>query len=305
MLRTLSSAKQDPSWLGSYAKDFHKRFLNLLGYQFRAFGSVQALAIDESANIGISLLPDSEKVAALESVELDKLFTPFDLKRLDSYANNMLDYHVILDLMPTIADLYFSGKIRNDNGVKLSGVQQALLLAIGLQRKQIEDVEKELGLAMIQLLAMFVKVMRKVSMHFRQLREGAITQSMPDVQQSNGIDGDTEPNGGHVNPENVGKALEDELAEGGAEVLSEEKERMRAMIDALPLDNYEMANGDAAWEDAEKQIRDAEKKGRKHGNVAIKSSRSDDKSKRKAGEALAEAQKEAEKEMGKKHKRGR
>ncbi|KAK1091075.1 N-acetyltransferase 10, partial [Friedmanniomyces endolithicus] len=53
MLRTLESGGSDPSWLGAYAKDFHKRFLALLSYQFRSFGSVQALAIDESANRGI------------------------------------------------------------------------------------------------------------------------------------------------------------------------------------------------------------------------------------------------------------
>ena len=41
----------------------------------------------------------------------------------------MLDYHVILDLVPRIAALYFSGPLRAH--VKLSGVQAALLLAIG------------------------------------------------------------------------------------------------------------------------------------------------------------------------------
>ena len=147
MLRTLSSASQDPSWLGAYAKDFHRRFMNLLSYQFRAFGSVQALAIDESANMGISLLEEGEKAKPLDKAGLDECFTPFDLKRLDSYANNMLDYHVILDLMPTIAVLFFSGRMRNDNGLRLSGVQQALLCAIGLQRKVLETWRKSLAWA--------------------------------------------------------------------------------------------------------------------------------------------------------------
>lgn len=299
MLRTLSSASQDPSWLGAYAKDFHRRFMNLLSYQFRAFGSVQALAIDESANMGISLLEDGEKPKPLDKAGLDECFTPFDLKRLDSYANNMLDYHVILDLMPTIAQLFFSGRMRNDNGLRLSGVQQALLCAIGLQRKVLEDVEKELGLGMSQLLAMFVKVMRKVSMHFRQLQEGEIGKGMP-ASTSRAIDADETVDGGNVNPvdpETVGKKLQDELAEGGAEFDTQERERMRAMIDALPLENYETQNGDASWEDAERQIREAEKRGGKSGQtVAV---RKEGGGKRKAGEALAEAQREAEKEGGK------
>ena len=298
MLRTLDGGENDPAWLCAYAKDFHRRFLSLLSYQFRAFGSVQALALDESAHMGIILLDEGEKARSLDKQALDELFTPFDLKRLDSYANNMLDYHVILDLMPGIAHLFFTGRIKNENGVRLSGVQQALLCAIGLQRKVLEDVEKELGLQTSQLLAMFVKVLRKVSMHFRQLQDGAIAKDMPEIQQRSGIDGEAGANG-DVDPDTVGKDLADELAEGGAEFDKEEKERMRAMINDLPLDQYANANGGVAWEDAERQVREAGHKGRKSTTVSVKSSRAEDKGKRKAGEALAEAQREAERVDGK------
>lgn len=77
--------------------------------------------------------------ADLGSSELSILLTPFDLKRLESYANNMLDYHVILDLLPTIASLYFQKRLGDD--VRLSAVQSSILLALGLQRKSIEEVE--------------------------------------------------------------------------------------------------------------------------------------------------------------------
>jgi len=85
--------------------------------------------------------------------ELSTLFTPFDLKRLDSYANNMLDYHVILDLMPTVANLYFqkrlggskasrSAEAQNaEHQVRLTAVQSGILLGLGLQRKTIEELE--------------------------------------------------------------------------------------------------------------------------------------------------------------------
>jgi N-acetyltransferase 10 len=65
--------------------------------------------------------------------------TPFDLKRLESYANNMLDYHVILDLLPNLASLYFEKRLNGD--VQLSAVQSSILLALGLQRKSVEEVE--------------------------------------------------------------------------------------------------------------------------------------------------------------------
>lgn len=51
----------------------------------------------------------------------------------------MLDYHVVLDLLPTLAALYFSKRLPVD--VKLSGVQSSILLALGLQRKSVEDIE--------------------------------------------------------------------------------------------------------------------------------------------------------------------
>ena len=296
MLRTLETGSSDPSWLGAYAKDFHKRFLSLLSYQFRTFGSVQALAIDESASVGINLLEDTEKAKALDKTALDELFTPFDLKRLDSYANNMLDYHVILDLMPSIAQLYFTGRMRDDNGIKLSGVQKTLLCAIGLQRKVLEDVEKELGLNMSQLLAMFVKVMRKISMHFRQLQEGAIAKTMPEAERTaapDDVDGD-----GDVDMETVGKDLAAELAQGGAEFDEEERARNKRMVDDLPLKNFEIANGDAGWEEAEKAV----KEGKGKSTFSVKSAKREEKAKRKAGEALAEVQREAE-SLGKKGKK--
>ena len=75
----------------------------------------------------------------LQTPELNILLSPFDIKRLESYANNMLDYHVIMDLLPTIAALYFEKRLGQD--IKLSAVQSSILLSLGLQRKTIEDVE--------------------------------------------------------------------------------------------------------------------------------------------------------------------
>ncbi|KAI4137296.1 MAG: hypothetical protein L6R39_007357, partial [Caloplaca ligustica] len=176
MLRTLATASNDSAWLGAFARDFHKRFLSLLSYQFRTFPSVLALSINESANTG-ARLDTSSPPRPLTRSELDDEFSPFDLKRLDSYANNMLDYHVIIDMVPQIAFLYFTRRL--EPAVSLTGVQQSILLAIGLQRKVLDDVEKELNLPASQLLAMFVKIVRKVSSHFRALVAGTVAETMP------------------------------------------------------------------------------------------------------------------------------
>ena len=138
--------------------DFRRRFLSLLSFKFREFGSVTALSILEAANAGVKkggesdTSPDSRgrhwsvppahsssSPAPVTSSELSFLVTPFDLKRLDSYANNIVDYHVILDLLPCVSSLYFDKRLGDD--VSLSAVQASILLGMGLQRKSIEEVE--------------------------------------------------------------------------------------------------------------------------------------------------------------------
>lgn len=250
MLRPLSnSTANDSSWLSAYAQDFHKRFLTLLSYQFRTFTAVQSLSISESASRGTkSSSPETTSQAPpLTKAYLDALFSPFDLARLDSYANNMLDYHVILDLLPSIAMLYFTGPLRQAPcNVSLSGVQQSILLAIGLQRKDLNDVEKELSLPNNQLLAMFVKVLRKVSTAFRTVVAGAVEAELPErknkdnTQLSSGIDvqsNSVEPRVTTRVPSNVplpGQAMDEDETEQNIDPAI--KEKQKALIDALSLD---------------------------------------------------------------------
>ncbi len=234
MLRTLSTGSNDASWLGAFARDFHRRFVSLLSYQFRNFASVLSLSIGESATAGAKLDP-SLAPPPLKKSDLDAAFSPFDLKRLDSYANNLLDYHVILDMIPTIATWYFSGRL--NGSVSLSGIQQSIILAIGLQRKSVDELEKELTLPSSQLLAMFLKIVRKMSTHFRSLQENAVADTLPADKVPTTEAG---PNAHDEVLDERFKPLEtnldDELREGGEEVNAEMREKQRALIDALPLD---------------------------------------------------------------------
>ncbi|KAJ1327817.1 N-acetyltransferase 10 [Microdochium nivale] len=297
MLRPLTD---DQSWLGGFSKDFHRRLLQLLGYQFRDFASVTALSLDESANMGARLDP-ANAAKPLARPDLDALLTPWDQKRLESYANNLLDYHVILDLVPAIATLYFTGRIRSD--VKLTGVQQAILLAVGLQRKGMDAVSAELSLPSSQLLAMFIKIIKKMTAHFRLLVSGAIEAEMPagaaavgvSVADATGVHDDEVVDTQFAPLE---MSLEDELEEGGDEALRELRKKQRELIDSLPLDQYEIDGDAPSWQDAEKQV---SKSG--GGNGAVVSVKS---SKRKAasGPTAAEIyQEEFGGEDGKKKKK--
>ncbi|TAQ84736.1 hypothetical protein B7494_g6936 [Chlorociboria aeruginascens] len=297
MIRPLENG-EDRSWLGAFSRDFHRRFLSLLSYQFREFPSILALSIDESANMGAKL-DTSNQPQPLSKTELDALLSPFDLKRLESYANNMLDHHVILDLIPILANLYFTGRLKSD--IKLSGIQSSILLAVGLQRKDLTAIEQELSLPSSQLLALFIKIMRKMSSHFSSLVSGAIEAELP-KRENIGVS--REDASGALDDEIVDdrfvpleEVLEEELEEGGDEALKALREKQRELINALPLDQYEIEEGAPGWADAEKQVLSATKGGQKNPVVSVQST----KVKRKAGETAAEIY---SKEMGEKgHKK--
>lgn len=46
-------------------------------------------------------------ITALSRSELAAHFTPYDLKRLELYSRSMVDYHLIMDLVPVVAHLFF------------------------------------------------------------------------------------------------------------------------------------------------------------------------------------------------------
>ena len=70
----------------------------------------------------------------------------FDLRRLDSYANNMVDFHLIMDLVPTLAKLFFLKQTLPRGAVNLSYAQSAILIGLGLQFKKVEQLETDLNL---------------------------------------------------------------------------------------------------------------------------------------------------------------
>ncbi|KAI0074126.1 DUF699-domain-containing protein [Panus rudis PR-1116 ss-1] len=233
MVRGLnSSTEQELEWLGEFAKDFRRRFLSLLSFKFREFGSVTALSVLEAANAGVKKI-DEDPSRELKSNELSFLLTPFDLKRLESYANNQLDYHVILDLLPTVAQFYFEKRLGPE--MRLSAVQSSILLALGLQRKTIEDVESELQLPVSQALALFTKIVRKITKRLQDIQKEAISATIPEAppKDTAPLGSDDKPAGTTWKP--VETSLDDELKEAGDEAIKVMREKQRAMIDSLDL----------------------------------------------------------------------
>ncbi|KAI9440276.1 DUF699-domain-containing protein [Lactarius psammicola] len=250
MVRGLqSSAIEELGWLGEFSKGV---FLTLLSFKFREFSSVMGLSVLEAANTGVKYL-DSDKIPALSPEELSFLLTPFDLKRLESYAQNSLDYHVILDLLPTVALLYFEKRLGNE--VRLSVIQSSILLGMGLQRKSIEEVEAELQLPVSQALALFVKLIRKISGKLQDIQKAAIGSTIrapapAQVSQDPGTRISLV-----ADAERGLKTMEEELDAAGDEATAALREKQRAMIDALDLSQYAIDDASADWSIAEAQVR--------------------------------------------------
>lgn len=255
MLKVLDG--REPNWLVSFANDFHKRFLSLLSYEFSKFTSVQSLGVLESAKKAQTLYDDVNvaHLGPLTKAQLDEIFSPFDLKRLDSYANNLLDYHVIVDLLPMLSLLYFSGRM--SDSVSLSSVQCAILLAIGLQHKSIDDITKELNLPSNQTIAMFSKVMRKFSIYFRSVLSDSIEQALPQVEDEN----IAEMNGEEIKKLDAAETfnqMDEDLEEAGNEAVKAMREKQKELINSLNLDKYAI-NDNGEWDGSNKDLEKAVK----------------------------------------------
>ncbi|KAJ2700504.1 N-acetyltransferase 10 [Coemansia sp. IMI 203386] len=263
-------------WLDAFAKDFHHRFGVLLSYAFGDFSVVLAMAILDAARAGRS--PDSLAADAANPygrADLARDFSAYDLRRLDSYANNLLDYHVILDLLPTVAQHFFDG--RYGSSVSLSGVQACILLGLGLQRKSVDSVEKELNLPSRQILALFTKILRKFSSFYRDVETRAIemefdqdskaaeqrVEAMVGVGAKRQLDDDAA-----WDPTLV--SLDDELADAGREVSDEFRAKQRELIDAMDLSQFAIGGDDKEWEAAESQIKKAKNSASIQSVVSVK-----------------------------------
>ncbi|KAI0247454.1 GNAT acetyltransferase 2-domain-containing protein [Lactifluus subvellereus] len=252
MVRGLqSSMGDDLGWLGEFSKDFRRRFLRLLSFKFREINSVTGLSVLEAANAGVKYL-DLDKMPVLTSEELSFLFTPFDLKRLESYAQNSLDYHVILDLLPTVAMLYFEKRL--GEGVCLSAIQSSILLGMGLQRKAVEEVEVELQLPVSQTLALFVKLIRKISGRLQEIQKTTVCVTTPPPAPT--LSGGADATVSLVSDAEHGlKSMGAGLDVASDEATGILRERQRAMIDSLDLSRYAIDEASAEWSAAKSQVR--------------------------------------------------
>lgn len=79
----------------------------------------------------------------------------------------MVDFHLVIDLLPHIARLFFEKKF--PKSLRFSYSQAAILIGIGLQHKSVEIISNEINLPVGQILALFNKSVRKVTNYIKSL----------------------------------------------------------------------------------------------------------------------------------------
>lgn len=70
------------------------------------------------------------------------------MKRLESYARNLVDYHMILDLLPDLSRLYFLQRLP---GVTLPRLQAGIVMGLGLQRTTVDALAAHFDVAVTQV----------------------------------------------------------------------------------------------------------------------------------------------------------
>ncbi|XP_008115606.1 RNA cytidine acetyltransferase [Anolis carolinensis] len=225
MLKMLNEEeeKEQENWLIAFWKDFRRRFLSLLSFQFSTFLPSLALNILQNRNVK----PQSQP--PISRNELEAVFTPYDLKRLEMYSRNMVDYHLIMDMIPTIAKMYFLNQLGD---MTLSATQSALLLGIGLQHKSVDQLEREIELPSGQLMGLFNRTIRKVVQLFNAIQEKAVEEQMAATKE--------------IVMEPTLKSLNEDLEEAAKEFQEKHKQDVGKLKD-LDLSQYVIRGDDEEW----------------------------------------------------------
>ncbi|MES1909141.1 MAG: hypothetical protein MHM6MM_001939 [Cercozoa sp. M6MM] len=218
MLRTLDTDKwvgdvtgvlPDEHWLDALHGDFKRRLVSLLGGAFRDLSSSLAMSLlsPEPRLLTSTCTKDSEKEQVqqqsdiLEADRTDPItslrqltyhLSLRDVARLEAYSRHQVDYHMVLDVVPIVAQLFFRGRC----DFALSVTQAVILLGVALQRRSVDDVATLLNksnssgskktraqLTGQQVLALFQRSIAKFSKWARALEEEAARAELPELQQ--------------------------------------------------------------------------------------------------------------------------
>ena len=183
-----TKVETNDGWAHPYTNDFRNRFMSLLGFEFSRLPCTLALSIMlpslRSHVQAEQLIPEYD---ALDTSVLKREISVFDLKRLESYSKNLIDFHLVIDLVPRLCKLFFGKHL--DKVMRLSYVQAAIFLGIGLQHKRVDDLSKDLGdLKVSQILPLLNKSIKKFTGVFRKIYEAEATKHITQFKSNKAME---------------------------------------------------------------------------------------------------------------------
>eukprot|EP00884_Botryococcus_braunii_P019728 jgi/Botrbrau1/6439/Bobra.0034s0015.1 len=146
-----------------------------------------------------------------------------DLNRLEAYCNSAVDHHVVRDLWGPLAHAFFSQQLP----VSLSVGQATILVALGLQARDVDSLEAAMGLPANQILALFNKAVKKMFGALKAAKVADVEKSLP------------KPVRKPLKPHAVG--LDEELQAGALEAVAAMRKKVE---DMAPDEDLAEALGD-------------------------------------------------------------
>mmetsp|Transcript_10053 Transcript_10053/g.23516 ORF Transcript_10053/g.23516 Transcript_10053/m.23516 type:complete len:518 (-) Transcript_10053:1880-3433(-) len=140
------------NWYQTYQCEFFKKFVNLLGSEFREMPTITAFNIIETKLSDFSV--------SNQKHNLRKFFSSYDFQRLFFFKTfSSLELNFILDLFPLFGKLFFWGFFPKNF---FSSVETILLVGIGLQLKTIETIKKEINIKSENIFKIFFLILEKI-----------------------------------------------------------------------------------------------------------------------------------------------
>ncbi|KAL5703564.1 hypothetical protein ACHQM5_022097 [Ranunculus cassubicifolius] len=233
-----------------FYQDFRNRFIGLLGSSFQKMDYRLCMSILDPKIDFREADPTSDKYLT----SLDGILTAHDMKRLETYTNNLADFHLILDLLPKIAYQYFQERIP----VSLTITQASILLCMGLKNQDLSYMEREMTLERQQILSQFIKSMKKLYKYLYNVAAEKIEATLPRLRDV------------VMTPHN--RSVDDDLNAGAKEVKEKMKSDSEAgLLNPELLQKYVIADGEVDFTEA---LQNGGGKLSSSGVISVKSNRS-------------------------------
>ncbi|GAB2211392.1 hypothetical protein Drorol1_Dr00024704 [Drosera rotundifolia] len=172
----------EQGFFSPFYQDFRRRFRRLLPQNFGFMDYKLAMSIlDPKINFADSESEPSNLDGIQKSIE--EQLSPHDIKRIQAYADSLADFHLILDLVPILVNLYFEGKLP----VTLSYAQASVLLCIGLQHQNFLYIETQMKLERQQVMSLFMKALKKFHKFIYGLASKQIDSTLPRLEDKSTV----------------------------------------------------------------------------------------------------------------------